>query len=176
MMTRKNFFSMLAFIPLVVFLRVARYGQFTDEAWMRAFVAGAALSALVLALYAFRRVPVRDILLASSLLLILGGAAFLAGIGPVLAVYKNFQGSVFIALYLGLRLFLLFFPGLLSGYVHDPYERAPKLAASLLAVVLAWSFFYKSILVSTVLPVTAVLLALSYVCRRAAPRREGRSL
>lgn len=165
MMNRRNIFMLLAFIPLWVFLGVAGRGNFTDAAWRLAFETGAALSIAVLALSFLRRVPVRDVLAASSLLLIVGGLAFLADIAPVLAVYKKFQGSVFIGWYLGLRLFLLLFPGRLSGYIHDPYKTSPRLAVGLLAVVLVWSFFRRDLLVSTVLPMAAALLTLSLAGR-----------
>jgi len=166
--TQKNFFTALAVIPLVVFLRVARHYGLTDDAWMRAFVTGAALSLLVLALSFFRRAPLRDILLASSLLLVSGGAAFLADFRPVIDFYKRFQGSVFIAWYLGLRLLLLFYPGL-AGYVRDPYAKVPKLAAGLTAAVLVWSLFHSDLVVSTVIPVTLLSVFLSLAARRSGP-------
>ncbi len=147
----------LTFLPLFVFLRVARRYNFTDDGWMRAFITGAVLSAAVIAIFAVKRVPFRDLLLAFGLLLISGGIAFLADIRPVVAGYKRFQGSVFMAWYLTVRVVFALAPAFLSGFVYDPYKRATKLAAAFAAAGFLWSLFHKNLLLSAFLPIILMM-------------------
>ncbi|MDO8803720.1 MAG: hypothetical protein Q7R35_04765 [Elusimicrobiota bacterium] len=169
--TRRRILTAISLLPLAVFLKVARHYGLTEDAWMRAFLAGAALSAALMAVFAAIRVPLRDILLALGLLFISGAAAFLADLRPVLAVYERFQGSVFLVWYLLVRAVFYFAPELLSVFAFDPYERAPGLAAALTAGVFVWSLFHRDILVSTVLPMTLMMILLSLAGR--APSSEG---
>ena len=151
----------LTFLPLAVFLRVASHYNFTDDGWMRAFVTGAALSAALIALLAVKRVPFRDLLLAFGLLLISGGIAFLADIRPVIAGYKRFQGSVFMAWYLAVRVVFALSPAFLSGFVYDPFKRAPKLAAAFAAAGFFWSLFQKDLILSAFLPIILMTVVLT---------------
>lgn len=164
-LTRENIFTALGIIPLMVFLRVAGWYGFTDEAWMRAFVSGAALSVIVLALSAWLKVPARDAVIAASMMLISGGIAFLAGLEPVVNFYGRRQGSVFIAWYLAVRAGLALAPKLSSGLVHDPYADRPGLASGLALLALAWSLFHRNLLVSVVLPFALLTISLSLACR-----------
>ena len=147
----------LTFLPLFVFLRVASHYNFTDDGWMRAFITGAAISAAIIALFAVKRVPFRDLLLAFGLLLISGAIAFLADIRPVTAGYKRFQGSVFMAWYLTVRVVFALAPGFLSGFVYDPYKRATKLAAAFAAAGFLWSLSQKDLVLSAFLPIILMM-------------------
>ncbi len=161
----EHIFAALSILPLVIFLRVAGWYGFTYAAWMRAFLAGAALASAVLFFFFLKKNPVRDILLASSLFLVSGGIAFLAGAKPVLDFYLKWQGSVFIAWYLAVRAGLLFAPGLFTGLVRDPYAKRAELAFILSPLAMAWSVFHRNLLLSTVLPVALLLFVLSLAGR-----------
>lgn len=163
--TRRRILTAVSLLPLAVFLKVARHYGGTEDAWRRAFLTGAALSGVLMAVFAARRVPFRDILLAFGLLFISGAIAFLADLRPVLAVYARFQGSVFLAWYLLVRAAFYFAPGPLSVLAFDPYKKAPGLAAVLTACVFTWSLFHRDVLVSTVLPMTVMMILLSPVER-----------
>jgi len=165
--TRRRVLTAAFLLPLAVFLKVARHYGGTEDAWRRAFLAGTAISGVLMAVLAAKRVPFRDILLAFGLLFISGSIAFLADLRPVLAVYARFQGSVFLAWYLLVRAAFYLAPGPLSVFAFDPYKRAPGLAAVLTTVVFAWSLFHRNVLVSTVLPTALMMLLLSPVERGA---------
>ena len=169
--TRRRILTAISLLPLAVFLKVARHYGGTEDAWRRAFLTGAAFSGVLIAVFAVKRVPFRDILLAFGLLFISGAIAFLADLRPVLAVYARFQGSVFLAWYLLVRAAFYLAPGPLSVFAFDPYKRAPGLAAVLTTVVFAWSLFHRNVLVSTVLPTALMMLLLSPVERGST--REG---
>ncbi len=168
MINRKNIFLLLGILPLLVFLRVAGWYGFTYRAWELAFLTGAALTSAVLALSAWRKVPVRDITLASSLMLLSGGLGFLTGTSSLTGFYCRWQGSVFIAWYLAVRAGLALAPKLSAGLVYDPYAALPKLAFGLSLLALAWSLFHKDLLVSVVLPFALLTAGLSLACRQKA--------
>lgn len=151
----------LSFLPLVVFLRVSHHYGYTDPGWMRGFLTGSALVLGILLLYAAARLRLRDMLLAAALLLFSGAIAFLADIWPMLTAYRRFQGSVFMLWYLLVRAAFAFAPGLISGFVHDPYAAIPVRAALLAAAVFAWSLVFSGVVVSIVLPLI-VMTALLY--------------
>ncbi|MBI4655484.1 MAG: hypothetical protein HY746_01930 [Elusimicrobia bacterium] len=139
---RRTLHIAVAIFPVMVFLRVARHYGLTDQAWMRAFVTGAALSLIIITAFVLKRARFRDLLFASGLLLVSGAIAFLADIKPMLAVYKRFQGSIFMFWYLLVRAVFAFAPGMISAFVQDPYEKAPKLAAVFTSAMFVWSFFF----------------------------------
>ena len=143
----------LAFLPLVVFMRVSQHYGFTDPGWMRGFLSGSALTVVLLGLFAAARARVRDILFASGLLLFSGALAFLAEIGPMLVIYKRFQGSVYMLWYLLVRALFAFSPRLIGGFVYDPYAACPGRAAVFAAAVFGWSLCFSGLLLSIVLPV-----------------------
>ncbi|OIO04016.1 MAG: hypothetical protein AUJ51_02745 [Elusimicrobia bacterium CG1_02_56_21] len=166
MINRKNIYQLLGILPLLVFLRVTRWYGFTYRAWELAFLTGAALTSAVLALSAWRKVPVRDIVLASSLMLLSGGLGFLTGQSSLTGFYSRWQGSIFIAWYLAVRAGLALAPELSDGLVYDPYAVRPKLASALAVLALVWSLFHKDLLVSVALPMSLATAGLTLACRK----------
>lgn len=168
---RGKIFTVLSFLPLAVFLRVASYYGHTERAWALAFYSGAAAVSCVMLFLRTRRMPSRDLLMAFVLLFFSGSLAFLMEFRPMLDLYGRFKGSVFLACYLLVRAIFYFFPRTLSGFAYDPYPRSPGLAAGLLTGAFVWSLFNSNVIVSTVAPVTLILLLLSPLER--GPAGEG---
>jgi len=160
LLSNKGVSTGLSFTSLVIFMSVAQRYGFTDAAWRRAFITGAAVVLCLLAVFAVFRVKCRDILFASALLLVSGAMAFILELAPMVAAYKRFQGSVFMLWYLLVRGVFAFAPGLIAGFVRDPYARIPVRAAVCGTAVFAWSLCFSGLMVSIVLPVVLMTAGL----------------
>ncbi len=165
---KRNFSTALALIPLNVFMRVARHYGYTDAAWMKAFLVGAALSLAIAGISVWRRFPVRDLLFAFILLFVTGAIAFLADIDTVIYGYKGHQGTSLMVWYLLTRAWLALRPGDLARFVYDPYAKVPLAAGIFAAAIFAWSFASDSVLVSVGIPMFLMISAL-YKFELAAP-------
>lgn len=164
----RNLSTALALIPLNVFMRVAKHYGYTDAAWMKAFLVGAALSLAVAGVSVWRRFPVRDLLFAFVLLFVTGAIAFLADIDAVIYGYKGHQGTSLMIWYLLTRAWLALRPKDLAAFVYDPYVKVPLAAGLFAAAIFAWSFTSNSVLMSVGIPMFLMIAAL-YKFELAAP-------
>ncbi|MDQ7772275.1 MAG: hypothetical protein RDU13_02000 [Elusimicrobiales bacterium] len=168
-LTRENLFFGLSLVPLAVFLRLAGMGGYTDEAWALSFRTGAALCAGFAVLSLRARVKPRDVFGAAALLLCTGALSFLAGLAPVIDLYREYQGAVFMFWYAALRLALALRPVLFAVWLDDRFSRRRGLAALLAAAAFAWSFFFhRDLLAGTAAPFILMNAALHLACRQPA--------
>lgn len=156
----RNLSTALALIPLNIFMRVAKHYGYTDAAWMKAFLVGAALSLAIAGVSVWRRFPVRDLLFAFVLLFVTGAIAFLADIDAVIYGYKGHQGTSLMIWYLLTRAWLALRPGDLARWVYDPYAKAPRAAGIFAAAIFAWSFTSNSVLFSVGIPMFLMIVFL----------------
>ncbi len=140
--------SLLQFLPLTIFIGVARYFGFTAEAWSYAFQVGALIGILELVLIlSLVNQPLNRMLWGANLFLIFGGIAFGMSLTPLMSAMDYFKASaIFISV--GLVCFVALLTSE-TGVFEKSLSTSPRQRfysfVFLGGVVLAftWSFAYK---------------------------------
>ncbi|OFZ56007.1 MAG: hypothetical protein A2428_08645 [Bdellovibrionales bacterium RIFOXYC1_FULL_54_43] len=88
----------LQFLPLAVFVAVARKNGFTPEAWSIAFQSSAIFAFIETVLLVIAKKPLNRLLMGANLFLAIGGIAFLLELDTVLAFYgQMMETTLFLA-------------------------------------------------------------------------------
>src|SRR5690349_13898207 len=97
----KNALTILQFLPLSIFLLVARAQGFTDAAWAMAFQISGLAAILETLIFSYLRFPQNRLLIGTNLYLAVGGLGFAFRVSNILDLYGNMResalfGSVFL--------------------------------------------------------------------------------
>lgn len=134
----------LAFLPGVVFLRVAQWnGPPSDERWMLAFQVATPFAGAYLLVAFCRRRPANRLVTATNLYLLAGGVMSFLRFWPGLAWYGQFRESAVMLIVVLVGLFTSTFTragfiGLEHAEPRQPRRDSLLLAAAVIALVVAW--------------------------------------
>jgi len=112
----------IQFLPIIVFIAIARVYNFTDTGWMYGFYAGTLVALLQSVFLIAYKVLCNRFLLAINLFLFVGSLAFLTNSHFLLMVYEQYQQIVLFIALLFVGIITTFFTS--AGFIGVTYVRS----------------------------------------------------
>ena len=162
----------LIYAPIFIFMLVARFMGFTDQAWQYAFMIGGLLGIAVTAWGIYQKELLARFAVGINTFLAIGGFAFLFMIMPILNIYGMYKGAAFFGsiLWVGL-ITTLATPAGFIGVDHKNKQAVTSASVKLLAATAGCLLFsllaqQYGIIVSIAVPYIALRFVRDYLAKQ----------
>jgi len=154
--------NLLTFLPLFVFMLVARLHGMTELAWQEAFMLSGLCAIVIVTIQMYQKLIIDRLMLGVNLFLTLGAVAFLVNIDSLLYYYGAYKGVAFLSCIAVVGIVTsLFSDSVFVGISSHNKKLINEVSLQLLAVnaaAIAWSFVMNSdgLIISVVVPYVAL--------------------